>query len=113
MNGHAPLQKSFLELACACRQGRVVGDSKERGSRNESCYLPEIFCFIRGDSNGAVDSERGVQHGEKPFAHQAARGVATFRPGVRKHNMKCRHRTRRQEPLHRIRDFEAQYPRIR
>jgi hypothetical protein len=60
MNGHASLQKSLFEFAYADRQWRVISDGEERGLRNESRYLPEIFCFIRRNSNDAVRSERRV-----------------------------------------------------
>jgi hypothetical protein len=113
MNCHSVLDEMFFKFAHGPGRARVEDDREQGRLRNEIGNLTKIISFIGRDAHSAIREKRPVKGDEEVFIHKTARGVPPFWPGIRKHKVKRRDGTLREEPLDDVRNLEPQNARIR
>ena len=113
MNLQSLARESFFEFTDRARRNRVRDELKKRRLRNEPVNLPEVPELVGGDSQGAVRDKRAMDRREEILRYQTARRVASFRPGIGKHEMKRFHGIPREQVLDDEGDFESQDAHVR
>lgn len=75
--------------------------------------MSEVIGVVGRDPNETVNGKRSVHRGQELSGDQATRSMAPFRPGVREHQMKSSHGSRRYQTLDGVQNLKSQNACIR
>jgi hypothetical protein len=112
MNLQALFPESSFEVGGKIDRRSVRDGFEERRSREEFSDLPEVFGVVGSDTRHSVRDQSAMKRNEKVAANEAAAGVASFRPGIGKEEIKHSYGLGRHQLLDRVRNLEAQDARI-